>query len=115
MAYRVSCHCGHVRLEVDGELAEVTACNCSICARTGFLHWYVPPEAVRLVSQGITMNTYWWRSATGGQHFCPVCGIAVVRTSTQYPPPVSINARCIEDVDLATLTITQFDGRHAYP
>jgi hypothetical protein len=104
-----------VRLEVDAELTEVTACNCSICVRTGFLHWYVPPEAVRLVSQGIVMSTYWWRSATGGQHFCPVCGIAVVRISTEYPPPVSVNARCIEDIDLTTLTIRQFDGRHAYP
>lgn len=111
----VSCHCGHIRLEVDAELAEVVECNCSICRRSGFLHWYVEPHQVKYLTPMHGVSTYWWRSATGGQHFCPNCGIAVVRTSTEYPPPIAINARCIEDLDLATLTIRRFDGRHAYP
>jgi hypothetical protein len=115
MAYRVSCHCGAIQLEVDAELTEVVECNCSICARTGFLHWYVEPGQVKLLTQKVVMHTYWWRSATGGQHFCPTCGIAVMRISTEFPPPVSVNARCIEAIDLSTLTIRQFDGRHAYP
>jgi hypothetical protein len=38
-----------------------------------------------------------------------------VRTSTEYPPPISVNARCIEGVELSTLKIRQFDGKHAYP
>jgi hypothetical protein len=50
-----------------------------------------------------------------GQHFCPTCGIAVIRTSTQFPPPVSVNARCLEEVDIAALKIRRFDGRHEYP
>jgi hypothetical protein len=115
MPYRVSCHCGRIRLEVDAELGEVSECNCSICSRTGFLHWYVTPEQVKLLTEKQLLSTYAWRSVTGGQHFCPTCGIAVIRTSTQYPPPVSVNARCIEGIDLATLTIRQFDGKHAYP
>jgi hypothetical protein len=115
MPYRVSCHCGRIRLEVDAELGEVSECNCSICSRTGFLHWYVAPEQVKLLTEKQLLSTYAWRSVTGGQHFCPTCGIAVIRTSTQYPPPVSVNARCIEGIDLATLTIRQFDGKHAYP
>jgi hypothetical protein len=112
--YRISCHCGHVRLEISAELDEVVECNCSICARSGFLHWYVAPEQVKLVTEKRQLATYVWRSATGGHHFCPTCGIAVIRTSTQYPPPVSVNARCIEDVDLARLKIRQFDGRHLF-
>jgi hypothetical protein len=70
---------------------------------------------VKLETSSRLLSTYFWRSATGGQHFCPVCGIAVIRTSTQYPPPVSINARCLEDVDVASLKIRHFDGKHAYP
>ena len=31
------------------------------------------------------------------------------------PPPVSVNARCIEGIDLATLTIRQFDGKNLIP
>jgi hypothetical protein len=113
--YRVSCHCGRIRLEVTAELAEVVECNCSICARSGFLHWYVAPEQVTLLTEKQQLSTYVWRAVTGGQHFCPACGIAVIRTSTQYPPPVSINARCLEEVDIASLTIRPFDGRHAIP
>ena len=48
MAHQVSCHCGHLKLEVDAPLNEVVECNCSICTRSGFLHWYVPPELIEL-------------------------------------------------------------------
>lgn len=112
MAFRVSCHCGHIQLEVDeAEIGIVYECNCSICTRSGFLHWYVEPEKVRYLNQGHGVSTYVWRTLSGGQHFCPNCGTAVYRSSTQYPPPLSINARCIEGVNVATLTIQQLDGR----
>jgi hypothetical protein len=114
-AFKVSCHCGNIQLEVTAELGEVVECNCSICVRSGFLHWYVAPEQVRLEKPSRLLSTYFGRSVTGGQHFCPTCGVAVIRTSTQYPPPVSVNARCLEDVDVASLKIRQFDGKHAYP
>ena len=113
--YRASCHCGHIQLEVTAELTEVVECNCSICARSGFLHWYVAPEQVTLLTQKQLLSTYVWRVATGGQHFCPTCGVAVIRTSTQFAPPVSINARCLEGVDIGALTIRQFDGKHLMP
>jgi hypothetical protein len=112
---KLSCHCGNIKLEVTSPLDEVFDCNCSICVRTGFLHWYVPPEQVKLVNYSRPVSTYAWRSVTGGQHFCPVCGIAVYRTSTQYPPPLSVNARCIEDVDISKLNIRNHDGKHLYP
>jgi hypothetical protein len=113
--YRASCHCGRIQLEVTAELTEVVECNCSICARSGFLHWYVAPEQVTLLSQKQLLSTYVWRIVTGGQHFCPTCGVAVIRTSTQFPPPVSINARCLEGVDIGALTIRRFDGKHEIP
>jgi hypothetical protein len=113
--HEVSCHCGGIQLEVNAELDEVSECNCSICLRSGFLHWYVAPDQVRLSTQKRLMSTYLWRTATGGQHFCPTCGIAVIRTSTEHPPPVSINARCVKDVDLARLRIRPFDGKHLIP
>ena len=59
--HKVSCHCGNIQLEVSAELSEVFECNCSICSRTGFLHWYVPPEAVRLVTEKRQLSTYAWR------------------------------------------------------
>ena len=112
---KVSCHCGRIQIEVTAELAEVVSCNCSLCRRSGFLHWYVLPEQVRLLTTGNLLSTYAWRSVTGGQHFCPTCGIAVVRTSMQYPPPISINARCVEGADLNVLRVREFDGAHLLP
>jgi hypothetical protein len=108
----VSCHCGHIRFQVDATLAEVVECNCSICARSAFLHWYVEPAQVELLTERRELSTYVWRSVVGGHHFCPVCGVAVIRTSTRFPPPVSVNARCIEGLDPTTLTIRRFDGKH---
>ena len=55
--YKISCHCGHIQLEVAAELSDVFDCNCSICLRTGFLRWYVPPEAVRLVTEKRRLST----------------------------------------------------------
>jgi hypothetical protein len=112
---KLSCHCGNLKLEVTSPLDEVFDCNCSICVRTGFLHWYVQPEQARLVNHSRPVSTYAWRSVMGGQHFCPICGIAVYRTSTRYPPPLSVNARCIEDVDISKLNIKRHDGKHLYP
>jgi hypothetical protein len=108
----VSCHCGYIRFQVDAALEEVVCCNCSICARSAFLHWYVEPAQVELLTERRALTTYVWRGITGGHHFCPRCGVAVIRTSTQFPPPVSVNARCIEDVDLGAMTVRHFDGRH---
>jgi hypothetical protein len=115
MSSKGSCHCGKIAFEVDGKPDQLMECNCSICARSGFLHWYVEPEQVKLLTEKRRLATYIWRSATGGQHSCPTCGVAVIRTSARYPPYVSVNARCLEDVDLARLKIRQFDGRHALP
>lgn len=111
----VSCHCGRIRFEVTADIDEVVECNCSICVRSGFLHWYVEPSTVRFLTEKQGVSTYWWRTITGGQHFCSNCGAALLRTSTEFPPPVSVNARCIEGIDLASLNIRQFNGRHAYP
>ena len=111
--YTLSCHCGAVRFEVDAELADLHECNCSTCARHGFLHWKVPVEAVRLVTQKVQLSTYLWRDAVGGHHFCPVCGTALMRTG--YKTGVSLNARCLEGVDVFELKIGRYDGLREMP
>ncbi len=115
MAHTISCHCGEIRFELEAELGEVRDCNCSICRRSGFLHWYVPPEALTLLTHKRRLSTYIWRSITGGQHFCPTCGVAVIRTTTQFPRPVAVIARWIEGVRLEDLTIVPFTGLDLIP
>jgi hypothetical protein len=41
--------------------------------------------------------------------------VAVIRTSTQFPPPVSVNARCLEGIDVASLKIRHIDGKTLIP
>ncbi|MGH6922291.1 MAG: GFA family protein [Propylenella sp.] len=111
--HALSCHCGAIRFEVDAELADLVECNCSTCARHSFLHWKVPVEAVRLVTQNVRISTYLWRDAAGGHHFCPVCGTAMMRTG--YQTGVSLNARCIEGVDIFELKTRRYDGLREIP
>ena len=111
--YALSCHCGAIRLEVDAELAALSECNCSTCARSGFLFWKVPVEAVRLVSEKCRLSTYLWRDADGGHHFCPTCGTAIMRTG--YRDRIAVNARCLIGVDIFTLEVVRYDGRNDMP
>jgi hypothetical protein len=113
MPHALSCHCGAIRLDVDAPLAGLVECNCSTCARHGFLHWKVPVEAVRLVSQKCAMASYHWRDADGGTQFCATCGTAMLRTG--YRDCISVNARCIEGIDVFALAVTRYDGRNLMP
>ena len=112
--HSLSCHCSAIRFGVDAELTGLTECNCSTCGRSGFLHWKVPAKAIRLITQSRSLATYIWRDLDGGHHFCPVCGIGLMRTG--YPDGmVSINARCIEGVDIFNLPVRRYDGRNDMP
>jgi len=111
--YMLSCHCGAVRLEVDAELTGLHECNCSTCGRSGFMHWKVPVESVRLVTQKRQLSTYVWRDADGGHHFCPTCGTAMLRTG--YRDRISVNARCLEGMDIFELEVGRYDGRNLMP
>jgi len=115
--YTVSCHCGRIKFEVTGELRKVTDCNCSICSRAGYLHWYVEPGQVKLLTERQSMTSYVWRKLSGFHHFCPVCGVAVLRSmvSLSQTRRLSVNARCVEGVDLTALEIETYDGKHLLP
>ena len=54
------CHCGLVRFEADvpeGPV-EISDCNCTICAMTGYLHLIVPETAFRLIEGKRETTTY---------------------------------------------------------
>lgn len=108
--YAGSCHCGALSFEVDGELAGLEICSCSICRRTGFIHWYVAPEQFRLIGSDDTLATYQFGTRTAKNHFCRVCGIAPYRRARSDPNKVDVNVRCLEGVELDALQIRRFDG-----
>ena len=106
------CHCGRVRFKVAADLTRVTYCNCSICAKKGFLHLIVPPERFELVSGEDNLATYTFNTGAAKHTFCKTCGIHPFYVPRSDPDKIDVNVRCLDDVDLEALTIHSFDGKH---
>ncbi len=109
---RGSCHCGAVAFEAEGELDRVTVCNCSICARSGYLHWYVEPARFRLLTDPSSYDTYRFGTGTAQHHFCRICGVSAFRRPRSDPHLYDVNARCLEGVDAEALPVERFDGEN---
>jgi hypothetical protein len=107
------CHCGAVRFEaLIADVVEAEDCNCSICAKAGFLHVIVPAASFRLLCGDDALETYRWNSGVAQHRFCRICGIKSFYTPRSNPDGVDINARCFDDADQPTLIVVPFDGRN---
>jgi hypothetical protein len=106
------CHCGRVRFEVTDDLDRVVECNCSICTRKAYLHLIVPRERFRFLAGEEALSTYRFGTMTAQHHFCRHCGVASFYVPRSHPDRIDVNVRCLDGVDLATLRIQAFDGRH---
>ena len=113
MNHRGSCHCGEVAFEVEGEIKEVLACNCSICQRKGSLLWFVPREALKLQTPEDAAKVYEFNKHRIHHRFCPTCGIHPYADANDPKgnAMAAINVRCLEDIDLASIPVKHFDGR----
>lgn len=113
MQYKGSCHCGRIAFEVEGEIGNVIACNCSICSRKGSLLWFVPRELLRLLTADEEIATYTFNKHVIKHRFCSKCGIhpygeGVDRSGAHM---AAINVRCLEGIDPEALPMQRFDGR----
>ena len=106
------CHCGAVAFEVSGEPETLHACNCSICSMRATLHWIVPPERFRLLTPWTALETYTFNTGVARHYFCRTCGIHSFYVPRSHPDQFSVNARCVEGLDLDACTIEPFDGRN---
>jgi hypothetical protein len=106
------CHCGRVRFRVTANLDGVTYCNCSMCTKKGFLHLIVPPEQFELVSGEDDLATYKFNTGVAKHTFCRHCGIHPFYVPRSDPDKIDVNVRCIDALDLTTLAVKSFDGRH---
>ena len=113
MTYHGSCHCKRIEFKVEGTIDKALACNCSICQRKGSLLWFVPLEKFHLLSPESNSATYTFNKHSINHRFCTVCGIHPYANATDRKgqPTAAINIRCIEGIDLATIPVTNFDGR----
>jgi hypothetical protein len=105
-----SCHCGAVRFEAEGELQGLEVCNCSYCARAGFVHWYVAPQHFRVLAGEDALVDYQFGTHTSHNLFCPTCGVTPFRRARSDPQQIDVNVRCLEGVDADALPTRPFDG-----
>lgn len=113
MKYEGGCHCGRIRFEVEGTIAQAIDCNCSMCQKRGGLLWFSPRSRFRLLTSETGMATYTFNTHKLRHRFCPACGLAPFSEGTdpKGAATVAINVRCLEGVDLATLSVVKYDGR----
>ncbi|MGJ0493028.1 GFA family protein [Methylobacter sp.] len=112
MKYQGSCHCGAIRFEVEApDDLQVEECNCSICAKSGFLHLIVPKSKFRLLSPEDNIITYTFNTGVARHMFCKICGIKPFYIPRSSPDGYDINVRCL-DTKPRSIAIEQFDGQN---
>ena len=113
MTHKGGCHCGRIAFEVDGDIAQVIECNCSICSRRGYLLWFVPRTQLRLATPESDLATYTFNKRVIRHHFCPTCGCAPfgLGKDAKGVETAAVNVRCLEGVEPSSLKIVPFDGR----
>ena len=106
------CHCGRVRFEVLAPAKiEVLACDCSICSKYGYLHLIVPDDQFKLLQGKESLSLYTFNTGAAKHFFCSVCGVKSFYKPRSHPDGISVNARCIDEGSIESMSITPFNGR----
>jgi hypothetical protein len=112
MIYTGGCHCGAVAFEVEAPATvQVEDCNCSICAKSGFLHLIVPAAKFKLLRGDDALTTYTFGTGVAKHTFCKICGVKPFYTPRSNPDGVDVNLRCL-DAQPSSVTVAPFDGQH---
>jgi hypothetical protein len=107
------CHCGAVRFEADvAAQVRLLACNCSMCAKTGFLHLIVPHADLRLLSGEQNLSSYRFGTGAAEHLFCRTCGIRSFYQPRSHPDAWSVDFRCLDSDHGLTAAVEHFDGRN---
>ena len=112
MIYRGRCHCGAVQFDVQApEAIACLECNCSVCAKSGYLHLIVASSKFRLLQGEESLTTYSFNTGIAQHKFCKKCGIKAFYIPRSNPDGFDVNVRCLEPQP-KHLTVEPFDGKH---
>ena len=112
-----ACHCGQLRLEVDGDPWIVSICHCLDCQRrTGSafgMQAAFRPDQVRIVG---SFNDYSRISDEADRkehvfHFCPGCGSQVFYTEPTEPDLIVVSVGSFADPSFPPPTESGYDWR----
>lgn len=106
------CHCGAVRFSVLAPTEVVVhQCNCSLCARTGFLHLIVPASRFTLEQGAEALTEYRWNTGVARHLFCRICGVKAFYVPRSNPDGYSVDVRSLDRAGFREVTIEPFDGQ----
>ncbi|KAB7742213.1 GFA family protein [Parvibaculum sedimenti] len=109
--HKGACHCGAVTFEVEApDDVVIDDCNCSICAKTGFLHLIVSASRFRILSGEDKLTAYTFNTGTAKHLFCSVCGVKPFYVPRSNPDGWSVNFRCLDRAEFGHVEIRPFDG-----
>jgi hypothetical protein len=103
-----------VRYTVEADLSQpVTACNCSMCGRSGTMLAFVPIDKFTLEQGSDTLTDYQFARKAIHHFFCPNCGVGSFSRgrAPSGQEMVAVNIRCLDGVNVDTFKVTPFDGR----
>jgi hypothetical protein len=107
------CHCGRVRFRALLDLELLSQCTCTICTKKGILHLSASPADFELLRGKDALAVYTFGTGVAQHTFCAHCGMHAFYIPRSQPDTVSVNARCLDNIDAAILNPTRsFDGRH---
>jgi hypothetical protein len=100
-----------VRFELDAPAEiEVHECNCSMCAKVGYLHLTVPRSRFRLLAGAEDLTSYRFNTGVAHHQFCRVCGVKAFYVPRSHPDGYSVNARTLDAGTVSRRTVIPFDG-----
>lgn len=112
MKYQGSCHCRAITFEIEAPAKiEAIHCNCSICNKSGFLHYIIPLNQFSLLTGQDHITTYTFNTGVAKHTFCKVCGVKPFYTPRSNPDGIDINVNCL-DTKPEEIAVADFDGEN---
>lgn len=73
----------------------------------------MPRDSLTLLTPERNASTYTFNQGVIKHRFCPTCGMHPYGEGIdpQGNRRAAVNLRCLEDIDLASIPVTEFDGR----
>ena len=110
-----ACHCGQLRLEVEGDPFVVSMCHCLACKRrTGSAFGFQARFASTRVHVVGRYSDYVRTSDEGETrtfHFCPDCGATVFYTLSTVPDVVAVPIGAFADPSFPPPTVSVWESR----
>ncbi|HKH29655.1 MAG TPA: GFA family protein [Gaiellaceae bacterium] len=112
-----ACHCGQLRLQVQGDPLAVSICNCLACQRrTGSAFGMQAGFKAEQVEVSGRFNDYSRISDEADRkeavfHFCPDCGSQVFYTEPDDPDLIVVSIGSFADPTFPPPTVSGYDSR----